>query len=173
MVKAKKEFEEAETRRFIELQKRKKIEEEQEKKRMLEILARDKEERFGKKFNNEGSEIKTNPPIDDVHYYTEAIIKLYPVFRCGTQAKDCLNIIRVAINNILKNPDEEKFRKIKMTNPTVEEKLKKIPLGMKIVKVLGFEEDGEFEVLKKEKTDIDLLKKASSYLEAEINKYNQ
>lgn len=60
-----------------------------------------------------------------------------------------------------------------MTNPTVEEKLKKIPLGMKIVKVLGFEEEGEFEVLKKEKTDIDLLKKASSYLEAEINKYNQ
>ena len=170
MVKAKKEFEEAETRRFVEQQKRKKLEEEAEKKRMLEILAKNKEESFGKKFTSEGSEIKTNPPIEDVHYYTGAIIKLYPTFRCGNQAKDCLNTIKVAINNIIKNPDEEKYRKIKMTNPVVEERLKKIPLGMKILKVLGFVEEGEFEILKKENTDLELLKKASSYLEGEVNK---
>ena len=62
---------------------------------------------------------KKKDPYEDVEYYTNAIIKLYPTFRSENTAKDCLNVIKVAINNILKNPNEEKFKKIKMTNPTV------------------------------------------------------
>lgn len=168
MAKAKKELDDAETKRFIDLQKRKKQEEEAEKRRMLEILARDKEERFGKKFDITQNEKKTVTPFDDVKYYTEAIVKLYPTFRCGTQAKDCLNIIKVAISNIIKSPDEEKFRKIKMTNPTVQEKLGKISLGLKILKSLGFSEQGEFNVL--DKPDFDLLKNSADLISNEISK---
>lgn len=135
---------------------------------MLEILARDKEERFGKKFDITQTEKKVVTPFDDVKYYTEAIIKLYPVFRCKTQAKDCLNIIKVALSNIVNSPEEEKFRKIKMTNPTVQEKLAKIALGLKLLKSIGFVEEGEFYVV--EKPDIELFKNSVTYLQNEITK---
>lgn len=169
LAKAKREMEDAETRRFIEQQKKKKLEEEQDKRKMMEQLARDKEERFGKKFEVGGvSEKKPPTPLEDVQYYCQAIIKLYPTFRCGDQAKNCLNLIKVAISNIIKNPDEDKFKKIKMTNPTVQERLGKISLGMKLIKSLGFKEDGEFYVL--EKVDDKLLHDSLKYLEDEVAK---
>jgi hypothetical protein len=168
LAKAKKELDDAEAKRFVELQKRKKQEEEAEKRRMLEILARDKEERFGKKFDITQTEKKTVTPLDDVKYFTDAIIKLYPIFRCGTQAKDCLNIVKVAISNILKSPEEEKFRKIKMTNPTVQEKLAKIPLGIKLLKSLGFVEQEEFYVL--EKFEKELLENSVNLMNNAISK---
>jgi len=167
---AKRDMEEAETKRFIEQQKRKKLEEEMEKKRMLEQLARDKEERFGKKFDVNQQVKKEPTPIENVKYYTDAIIKLYPTFRCGTQSKDCLNLIKIAVGNILKNKDEEKFRKLKMTNPNVQERLVKIPLSLKLLKNLGFVESGEFNVL--EKVDEALLKESFEYLEQALAKLN-
>lgn len=165
---AKKDLDEAETKRFIEQQKRKKLEEERVKKEMLEQLARDKEERFGKKFSVTGEVKKEVTPIDDAKYYSEAIVKLYPAFRCGDQAKTCLNTIKVIIGNIVKNPDEEKFRKVKMTNPNVQERVGKIPFALKLLSVLGFKEEGEFYNLSS--PDTDLLKKVIEVIEAELNK---
>lgn len=163
-------MEDAEMRRFVEQQKRKKAEEERDKRAMLEQLARDKEERFGKKFDLTGNDKQKYTPFENVKYYTESLIKLYPTFRCGDQSKNCLNLIKVAINNIIKSPDEEKFRKIKMTNPTVQERLGKLPLALKILKSLSFEESGEFYEISNEKLDLQLLKDTSDFLENEISK---
>ncbi len=168
MAHAKKDLDEAETKRFIEQQKRKKLEEEREKKEMLEQLARDKEERFGKKFSITGEVKKEVTPFDDAKYYCEAIVKLYPSFRCGDQAKTCLNTIKVILSNIIKNPLEEKFRKIKMTNPNVQERVGKIPFALKLLSVLGFKEEGEFYELKS--TETDLIKKVVEVIETELNK---
>lgn len=168
MNKAKQGLDDAEVKRVIEQQKRKKLEEEQEKRLMLEQLARDKEERFGKKFDISGQQKKEITPLENVKYYAEAIVKLYPTFRCGSQAKDCLNVIKVAISNILKNPSEDKFKKIKMTNPTVKEKLGNIQLGLKLLKALGFIESGEFYVV--EKVDTELFKQSLELLEKEVSK---
>jgi hypothetical protein len=49
MAKAKQTLEEAEMKRYAEIRKKEKQDAELEKRRMLEQLARDKEERFGKK----------------------------------------------------------------------------------------------------------------------------
>ena len=156
--------------RYIEQFKLKKQEEEREKKRMLEQLARDKEERFGKKFDpsTQTSIKKESSVIDDVDYYIKAIRTLYPTFRCGDQAKNCLNTIRLILNNIVKNPDEEKFRKAKTTNPNFEERIWKIQAGMKILEVLGFVHEGQFLVCAK--PNMDNFKKSIVSLEKELEK---
>lgn len=135
---------------------------------MLEQLARDKEERFGKKFDVNQQTKKEHTPYENVIYYVDCIVKLYPIFRCGNQAKDCLNLIKIALNNILKNPGEEKFKKIKMTNPTVKERLGSVPISLKLLTNLGFNEAGEFYVL--EKYDENLVKQSFDYLDAQVTK---
>src|SRR4051812_22619290 len=112
-------MEEAETKRFLELQKQEKLEKEREKRKMLEQLARDKEERFGIKFNPDNlSEVKKEYSIiENAEYYIKSIKTLYPSFRHGDTTKNCLNTIKVVLSNIVKNPTEEKFRKVKTSNP--------------------------------------------------------
>jgi hypothetical protein len=164
---AKREMEDADARRFIEIQKQKKKEEEAEKRRMLEILARDKEERFGKKFDplTQGTK-KEYTPFDNIEHFSKAIRTLYPTFR-GEEAINCFNTLKVVLNNILKNPAEEKFRKVKMTNPNFHERVGKIQLAVKILKELGFEEDGEFMVVKN--PDSELFTKSAKLFEDNVN----
>jgi hypothetical protein len=171
MSMAKRDLDDAEMKRFVEQQKKKKIEEEKEKRAMLEQLARDKEERFGKKFSVTGEVKKESNPFDDSKYFVEAIVKLYPTFRCGDQSKNCLNTIKLILSNILKNPTEEKFKKIKMTNPNVQERVGKIQLALKLLNSLGFIEDGEFYTCKE--YNLDLFKKIVDVLDIELSKYNK
>jgi len=136
---------------------------------MLEQLARDKEERFGKKFDpNTLQAKKETSVIDDVEYYIKAVRTLYPTFRCGDQAKNCLNTLRLILSNIVKNPNEEKFRKAKTSNPNFEERIGKIQAGMKILQVLGFVPDGEFLVVAN--PNLDDFKKSIVALEKELEK---
>jgi hypothetical protein len=156
-------MEEADARRFIELQKHQRKEAELEKRRMLEQLARDKEERFGKKFDpftQQGK--KEYTPYENVEHYCKAIKTLYPSFR-GEEGANCFNTFKVILNNIIKNPTEEKFRKVKTTNPNFQERVGKISIAMKIFPELGFVEDGEFLVAKN--PDIELYKNVVTLLD--------
>lgn len=165
---AKREMEDAENKRFIDQQKRKKQEEEKAKREMIEQLERDKAERFGKEYISNLENKKKSSPIDDCKYYIEAIVKLYPVFRCGDQAKTCLNTIKVIISNIIKSPDEEKFQKIKMTNQNIAERIGKIPLAIKLLVALGFKEDGEYYIYSIK--DNELLKSVVIDIDSQISK---
>lgn len=168
-MKAKREMEEAEMRRFVETEKLRKKEEEIAKRKMLEQLARDKEERFGKKFDpvSQG-EKKEYTKLENVQYYLKAIKTLYPPFRNGDLTKNCYSTLKVVISNIVKNPNEEKFRKVKVTNPNFNERVGKINLAMKVLGEWGFVEDGEFLVVSN--PDLDLYNKSIQFLEEEIGK---
>jgi phosphomevalonate kinase len=165
---AKREMEDAENKRFIEQQKRKKQEEEKAKREMIEQLERDKADRFGKEYKANVENKKKTSALDDCKYYVEAIVKLYPVFRCGDQAKNCLNTIKVVLSNIIKSPEEEKFQKIKMTNPNVAERIGKIPLAIKLLIALGFKEDNEFYIYSVK--DFELLKSVVVDIDSQISK---
>ncbi len=162
--------EENETRLFIERQKREKQEAEIEKRKMLEQLARDKEERFGKKFDpfTQDAKKKEYTHEENVMYYLKTIKTLYPPFRAGQTLKNCYNTIRIVLSNILKNINEDKFKKVKMTNQNVQERIGKIPLAVKTLNELGFVEEGEFLVVKN--VDKDLFDKTIKYLEEEVKK---
>ncbi len=170
MAKAKKLAEENEMRLFIERQKREKQEAEIEKRKMLEQLARDKEERFGKKFDpfTQDAKKKEYTHEENVMYYLKTIKTLYPPFRAGQTLKNCYNTIRIVLSNILKNINEDKFKKVKMTNQNVQERIGKIPLAVKTLNELGFVEEGEFLVVKN--VDKDLFDKTIKYLEEEVKK---
>jgi hypothetical protein len=161
---AKRGMDDAETKRYIEIQKQQKKEAELEKRRMLEQLARDKEERFGKKFDAHTQQAvkKEYSPYDNVEHYCKAIKTLYPSFR-GEEAANCFNTFKVVLNNIIKNPTEEKFRKVKTTNPNFQERVGKIGIAMKIFPELGFVEDGEFLVTKE--PDMELYTNVIALLE--------
>ena len=138
---------------------------------MLEQLARDKEERFGKKFDaNTGTVKQEESEYENVCHYVKSIKTLYPTFRNGDTAKNCLNTIKVIISNIIKNPNEEKFKKVKISNPNFQERVGKLVVGMKCLSHLGFKEDGENLVLAK--FDNDLLNKSITLLEEELKAYN-
>jgi len=170
MAKAKQEFEEAEMKRYIEIRKNEKKEAEMEKRRMLEQLARDKEERFGKKFdpNTLSSAKKEFTPYENAEYYLKAIKTLFPSFRDGDKTKNCFSTIKIILGNITKNPTEEKYRKVKSTNPNFIERVGKIELAIKSMKCIGFEDEGEFLICKN--PDIGLFDKLIAYLEEELNK---
>ena len=170
MAKAKKLAEENEMRLFIERQQREKQEAEIEKRKMLEQLARDKEERFGKKFDpfTQDAKKKEYTHEENVMYYLKTIKTLYPPFRAGQTLKNCYNTIRIVLSNILKNINEDKFKKVKMTNQNVQERIGRIPLAVKTLNELGFVEEGEFLVVKN--VDKDLFDKTIKYLEEEVKK---
>ena len=170
MAKAKKLAEENEMRLFVERQKREKMEAEIERKKMLEQLARDKEERFGKKFDpyTQESVKKEYTKEENVQYYLRSIKTLYPPFRAKETLKNCYSTIKVVLANILKNMSEDKFKKIKLTNPNVQERIVNVQLAVKTLNELGFVEEGEFLVVKN--VDKDLFEKTIKYLEEELNK---
>jgi len=170
-MKAKQEIEEAETKRFIDYQKKVKKEEELEKKRMLEQLARDKEERFGKKFDPMTQTAKKEyTPYENAEHYLKAIKTLYPTFRAGDTTKNCFSTIKVILANIVKNPTEEKFRKVKTTNPNFQERVGKLELAIKVLNAIGFKQVDEFLVC--DAPDMNTFQKLISYLEEELTKFD-
>ena len=170
MGKAKKELEEAEMKRFLEIKKNEKKEAELEKKRMLEQLARDKEERFGKKFDpyTQMSAKKEFSPLEDAQYYLKAIKTAYPSFRAGDTTRLCYETLKIILRNIVQNPSEEKFRKIRATNPNFEERVGKIKIAIKLLESIGFVLSGEFYVVNT--PDIQLYSKIVEFLEEELRK---
>jgi len=164
-------MEDAEMKRYIEIRKNEKKEAEMEKKRVLEQLARDKEERFGKKFDPQSQSAKKEYSVfDDVEHYLKAIKTLFPSFRAGDTTKNCFSTIKIILNNIVKNQNEEKYRKVKQTNPNFIERVGKIEIALKVLKLLSFEEDGEFLVC--QNPDFTTFEKVVVYLEDELNKLN-
>ena len=169
MAIAKRELEDAETKRYIEEMKKQKKLQEKEKKEMLEQLARDKEERFGKKFNLGGTNVKTEKvytPYENAEYYLKSIKLMYPSIRHGDDCKTCYSTLKVILSNICKNSTEEKFRKVKATNPNFIERVGKIPLAIKTLISIGFIEEGEFYICNE--PDIETFKKIVLFLESEI-----
>jgi hypothetical protein len=170
MAMAKKIAEEQEMKRYVERQKKAKAEAEYEKKKMLEQLARDKEERFGKKFDAHSGgavQTKTYTKEENAMNYLNKIKLLYR-FTEPQKVKVCFNTLKVILNNIKTNPNEEKFRKVKITNPNVQERIGSIKEAIEFLKEISFVNEGEFLVCKA--VDITLFDKLVSFLNDEANK---
>jgi UBX domain-containing protein 1/4 len=56
-------------------------------------------------------------------------------------AKTCFKTITVYLGNILKDPNEEKYKKINLTNEAFQKRVGKITGGLIILKGAGFEEN--------------------------------
>lgn len=162
---------ETETRLYVERRKKEKMEAEQAKREMLMQLARDKEERFGKKFDpfSQKEVKKEYTKYENVEYYLKVIkTTIHPNIE-RDRFMNCYTTLRAILRNILKDVNNEKFKKVKMTNPNVQERIGNIPMAIKTLEELGFVTEGEFMVAKN--IDTDLYNKTVDYLNSEIEKY--
>ncbi|OMJ88515.1 hypothetical protein SteCoe_9556 [Stentor coeruleus] len=133
---AKAKFEEQERKRAIDEQMRQKKKVQNELKDQQEILRREKEERFGKKFSVNEEE---KPPEERINGALKAIKTLHPNYRNPGVAKTCMITLRAYTSNILKNPEEAKFRSIKADNKAFQDRVAKVTGGINYLKAVRIE----------------------------------
>ena len=75
------------------------------------------------------------------------------------------------VGNVAKNPNEEKFRKIRLNNQTFQDRVGALTGGIAFLELCGFEkiEGGEFLFIPREKVDMVVLNSAGSELNSAIN----
>ena len=170
MLKAQRAEEERQAQIFLRQKKKEDEEKEKARREVLEQIARDKAERAGKKYvpGQFEQEQKVYTKEENVSYYLKTIKTVYNPFRHGDTLKNCFNTMRVILNNIIKNPGEEKFTKVKLSNPNVHERIGKINIALKCLEELGFVTEGEFMVCKN--VDKNLFEKTIKMLQDELDK---
>ncbi|KAH9680587.1 UBA domain-containing protein [Citrus sinensis] len=87
------------------------------------------------------------------------------------KVKRAFQTLLTYIGNVAKNPNEEKFRKIRLSNQTFQDRVGALKGGLEFLELCGFEkiEGGEFLFLPREKVDMVVLNSAGSELTSAIN----
>lgn len=92
------------------------------------------------------------------------VTTLYTEFRAPGVAQTCIKTCQTLINNLIKDPANEKFRKVNLDNEAIQKRVSKVNGGLQILKGVGFQkaEDGNYLLM----TQIDekLLKEAVQML---------
>ncbi|XP_065634237.1 uncharacterized protein LOC112030736 [Quercus suber] len=86
----------------------------------------------------------------------------------GARVRRAFETLLIYVGNIAKNPDEEKFRKIRLTNPLFQDRVGNLRGGMEFLELCGFErtEGDEFLYLPDDKVDMEILNTAGSELKS-------
>ncbi|CAN6890314.1 unnamed protein product [Brassica oleracea] len=87
------------------------------------------------------------------------------------KVKRAFQTLLTYMGNVAKNPDEEKFRKIRLTNQTFQERVGSLRGGIEFMELCGFEkmEGGEFLFLPRDKIDPAVINSAGTELNSAIN----
>ncbi|KAK6163159.1 hypothetical protein DH2020_000023 [Rehmannia glutinosa] len=187
LLESKRMAEESERKRFLAQRKAEKEEERRARDKIRQKLQQDKLERQGilglprevpLPVKPDTALPQTTKPVDPV---------FLPVKRAAVseQMRECLRSLKrqnkeestetmmafrtllIYVKNIINNPDEEKFRKIRISNPVFQDRVGKFEDGIKFLELCGFErvEGGNFLLLHREKIDTGVLKSAASELQ--------
>jgi hypothetical protein len=167
MAKAREAEKERQARIFVEQKKRREKEDEEHRRQVLEQLERDKAERLGKKYVPPEQKQKVYTKEENIQYFIKTIKTVYNPFRAADTLKNCFKTLKILLSNILKNPNEDKFKTIKLSNPNIHERIGKISIALKLLEELGFVKNDE--VMTVGNVDTDLFNKTVGYLEAELS----
>ncbi|XP_058203904.1 vicilin-like seed storage protein At2g18540 isoform X2 [Rhododendron vialii] len=87
------------------------------------------------------------------------------------KVKTAFNTLLTYVKNAAVNPNEEKFRKIRLTNATFQARVGALKGGVEFLELCGFEkvEGGEFLFLPRDKVDMAVLSSAGTELNSAIN----
>ncbi|KAL7219849.1 hypothetical protein ACSBR2_012835 [Camellia fascicularis] len=87
------------------------------------------------------------------------------------KVKTAFNTLLTYVKNVATNPNEEKFRKIRLTNATFQARVGALKGGIEFLELCGFEkiEGGEFLFLPRDKVDRAVLNEAGTELNNAIN----
>ncbi|XP_043719946.1 vicilin-like seed storage protein At2g18540 [Telopea speciosissima] len=186
LLEAKRIEEDNERKRILALRKAEKEEEKRAREKIRQKLEEDKAERRRKLGLPAEDPAAVKPPTPVVEERKSSL----PV-RPATKAermRDCLRSLKqnhkdddakvkrafqtllTYVGNVAKNPNEEKFRKIRLNNPSFQERVGSLKGGVEFLEVAGFEkiEGGEFLFLPRDKVDMAVLNTAGSELNSAI-----
>lgn len=85
---------------------------------------------------------------DKLYYALKTIITLYPDHRHPNVAKSSLQILKTYLSNILSNPLESKYHRLRVKNKIFQDRIVKTQGALNFLKAIGFTEEDDFYVLK-------------------------
>ncbi|XP_042065950.1 UBX domain-containing protein 1-like [Salvia splendens] len=187
LLEAKRIEEDNERKRIMALRKAEKEEEKRAREKIRQKLEEDKAERrrkLGLPPEEPAAAKPSPPPVEE----KKSSLPIRPATK-AEQMRECLRTlkqnnkedeakVKTAFNtlltfakNVATNPNEEKFRKIRLTNANFQDRVGKLKGGVEFLELCGFEkiEGGEFLYLPREKVDMPVLHSAGSELNSAIN----
>ncbi|KAL5542647.1 hypothetical protein UlMin_010357 [Ulmus minor] len=186
LLEAKRIEEDNERKRIIALRKAEKEEEKRAREKIRQKLEEDKAERR-RRLGLPAEEPSVAKPSAPVVEEKKPSLPIRPATKVE-QMRECLRSLKqnhkdddakvkrafqtllTYIGNVVRNPDEEKFRKIRLTNPSFQDRVGSLKGGIEFLELCGFEkiEGGEFLLLARDKVDITVLNSAGSELDSAI-----
>jgi len=187
LLEAKRIEEQNERKRMIELRRLEKEEEKRAREKIRQKLEEDKAERRRKlglpPEDPAASKPSAPPPVEE----KKSALPIRPATK-AERMRDCLRNLKqqnkdddakvkrafqtllTYIGNVAKSPDEEKFRKIRLTNATFQERVGNLHGGIEFLELCGFEklEGNEFLFLPRDKVDKAILNTAGAELNSAI-----
>ncbi|XP_057783652.1 vicilin-like seed storage protein At2g18540 [Salvia miltiorrhiza] len=187
LLEAKRIEEDNERKRILALRKAEKEEEKRAREKIRQKLEEDKAERrrkLGLPPEEPAAAKPSAPPVEE----KKSSLPIRPATK-AEQMRECLrnlkqnnkddeakvktafNTLLTFAKNVATNPNEEKFRKIRLTNANFQDRVGKLKGGVEFLELCGFEkmEGGEFLYLPREKVDMPVLHSAGSELNSAIN----
>ncbi|XP_020526534.1 UBX domain-containing protein 1 isoform X2 [Amborella trichopoda] len=186
LLEAKRIEEENERKRILALRKAEKDEEKRAREKIRQKLEEDKAERR-RKLGLPPEDPVTVRPATSVVQEKKSSLPVRPASK-AEQMRDCLRSLKhnhkdddakvkrafqtllTYVGNIAKNPNEEKFRKIRLSNPSFQDRVGSLKGGIEFLELCGFvrTEDSEYLFLSVEKVDMAILNTAGSELNSAI-----
>ncbi|OIW17990.1 hypothetical protein TanjilG_31363 [Lupinus angustifolius] len=185
LLEAKRIEEDNERKRILALRKAEKEEERRAREKIKQKLEEDKAERRRKLGlpPEEPSVAKPAPVVEE----KKSFLPVRPATK-AEQMRECLRSLKqnhkeddarvkrafqtllTYVGNVARNPDEEKFRKIRLTNQSFQERVGALKGGIEFLEICGFEkiDGGEFLFLPRNKVDIAVLNSSGSELDSAI-----
>ncbi|KAB2075369.1 hypothetical protein ES319_A07G217600v1 [Gossypium barbadense] len=185
LLEAKRIAEENERQRLLALRKAEKEEEKRAREKVLKKLDLDKLERkqaLGLPLENRAAnpplpsiqEEKSSLPVKSVSkadHMRECLRSLKLAYKDdNAKVKKAFQTLLIYVGNVARSPDEEKFRKIRLSNPKFQERVGSLKGGIKFLELCGFErsEGDEFLVFPRDKVDVQSLNTAGSLLKSAL-----
>ncbi|KAA8527920.1 hypothetical protein F0562_035211 [Nyssa sinensis] len=187
LLEAKRIEEENERKRISALRKAEKEEERRAREKIRQKLEEDKAERRRKLGlpPEDPAAVKPSSPVVEEKKSTLPIrpaTKTEQMREClrslkqnhkdnDAKVKTAFNTLLTYAKNVATNPNEEKFRKIRLSNATFQARVGSLKEGIEFLELCGFEkiEGGEFLFLPRDKVDMGVLHSAGSELNNAIN----
>ena len=163
LTEARRKIEETQTKLNLEHIQKTKKKQEEEKERMRKLIEADKKARFGDDYNKKKD--KNNVKEE----FNKIFNQMYKIYRYTDKNTllSCMKTLNKYFSNILKNPNENKFRSIKQENKVFQNRIKNVVGGVNILTTVGFENENGFYVFN---GDINDLQTIYNQIEQEISK---
>ncbi|KAF5458211.1 hypothetical protein F2P56_022261 [Juglans regia] len=155
LTEAKRTTEESERKRYLALQKAEKEEEKRARKKILQKLEQDKA----------SLPVKSGTKAEHMRECLRSIKRSY--LDDDARVRRAFQTLLIYVGNVAKNPDEEKFRKIRLGNLLFQDRVGNLRGGVEFLELCGFERmGGEFLYLPRDKVDEAILNTAGFELKS-------